>query len=316
MSSFIRGICELYLEASPKEWDAFFGRADAVDSFCGGGCKAGSTLYVWAAQDVREVAREVVTSREVLVEVDDEGDEERGGGASSPGFASEEKKAEDAGFPPAPSDGTAPPGRRTVKRVVEEVTTQRVSEVVARLCASLSAPAAAGSSVAYFLKTADAPLSGADADALAGALEFGVLAGGGDLLAALQGMVKHVYLPLLEPQLAVRGGLDGGAGSGGDGSVTEGEGAGGESGSVVSGLQGGGGAGTERSVAAPPPPPRCGARAPCARAVAAAAAAAPCFLAARTSSPRRRASSCPRRSKPTEAWQAWATTCAPSSAPR
>jgi dynein heavy chain len=247
MATYIRGICELYLDAPPSAWDSFFnGSASApVDAFCGGGAKAGATLFVWSATDVKEVMREVVTSREVMVEVDDEGAED---GASSPGFASEEKKAEDVGGAAGgDGGGGAPtPGRRTVKRVVEEVTTQRVPEEVVRLCASLSAPAASGSSVAYFLKTAEGALAGADADTLAGALEFGVLAGGGDLLGALQGMVKHVYLPLLEPQLAVRGGLeDGGGGGGGDGSVTEGE-VGGEGSSVVSGYQGGG-TGTERS---------------------------------------------------------------------
>jgi len=96
MATYIRGICELYLDAPPSAWDSFFnGSASApVDAFCGGGAKAGATLFVWSATDVKEVMREVVTSREVMVEVDDEGAED---GASSPGFASEEKKAEEGG---------------------------------------------------------------------------------------------------------------------------------------------------------------------------------------------------------------------------
>jgi len=198
-------------------------------------------LYVWTRVSTEEKDVKVRRKREIIESDDEEA-------IDSKESMEEEKKGEGG-------EGEAPVERRTRTRIVEETVTERMSVVVTRVHSSVSGLSGdIAGPVVYFLRSSDGLLGEAEAEG--GALEFGVMQGGEDLLGSLHGVLRNVFVPLLEPQLRPKGTLHhhhsklGVDGEGKSGSIIDGgteTGGGGDGHSTVSGT-GGGGHTTERSV--------------------------------------------------------------------
>jgi dynein heavy chain len=213
MANFIKSICELYLTFSQPEWDA---QGGAISSFLSASSQPGTALYVWTSSSTEH--REVRTTRSREVEETDDEEEEAGEGGAEAGDA-------------AAAEG-APRPRRTRTRLIEESVTERQAVVRTSVHSSVAGfPGEAAGSVAYFVRGSHEGHIG-EAQASEGELEFGVLCGGGDLLGSMHGVVRHVFTPLLEPQLQPRSAFEGRDG-GGDGQTL------GDTHSVASGHGGG-----------------------------------------------------------------------------